>query len=247
MEKVNKEFFKSEYARSFGKQLTASKAAAIFTITDAFEKDPEMKSLRWLAYILATSMHESNDTFQPVVEGYWIKPDSKRVAALYEYYRKNNPGALKTIFPNGKTGTAYYGRGRVVQLTHSFNYRLASEKIYGDNRLFDNPDMIITDASCDLAVTFRGMLEGWFTGYRLNQFFPLSSNKANWRGARKIINGLDKATLIAGYAMKFYDCLEFEMQTKEAIVEVAEPEPDMAEALNGVDVLNGIADNIQKF
>ena len=36
-----------------------------------------MKSLRWLAYILATSMHESNDTFAPVVEGYWIKPESK--------------------------------------------------------------------------------------------------------------------------------------------------------------------------
>ena len=70
--------------------------------------------------------------------------------------------------------------------------------------------MIIRDASCDLAVTFRGMLEGWFTGYRLEQFFPLGSNKANWRSARKMINGLDKANLIAGYAMKFYDLLEWE-------------------------------------
>lgn len=209
MEQVNKPFFADEYKRLFGKALTSSKQAAIFAIVDAFNQDPEMKSLRWLAYILATSMHESNDTFQPVVEGYWIKPDSKRVGALYEYYRKNNPSALKTIFPNGKTGTAYYGRGRVVQLTHDFNYRLASEKLYGDNRLIDNPDMIINDAACDIAVTFRGMREGWFTGYKLNQFFPLSSDKANWKSARKIINGLDKANLIAGYAMKFYDCLEY--------------------------------------
>jgi len=210
MERINKEFFLAEYKRAFGKTLSEQKKQNIFTITDAFESDPEMKSLRWLAYILATSMHESNDTFAPVVEGYWIKPDAKRIAALYEYYRKNNPGALKTIFPNGRTGTAFYGRGRVVQLTHSFNYRLASEKIYGDMRLLNDPDMIIRDASCDLAVTFRGMLEGWFTGYRLGQFFPLSSDKANWKSARKIINGLDKANLIAGYAMKFYDCLEWE-------------------------------------
>jgi len=61
-----------------------------------------------------------------------------------------------------------------------------------------------------MSVTFKGMLEGWFTGYKLAQFFPLGSVKADWIGARKIINGLDKAKLIAEYAMKFYDCLRFE-------------------------------------
>jgi hypothetical protein len=207
---VNKDYFINNYHRLFGKKLSAVKQNNIFTIIDAFENDDAMKSLRWLAYILATSMHESNDTFAPVAEGYWIKPESKRVSSLYNYYTKNNPGALRTMFPNGKSGTAYYGRGRVVQLTHDFNYKLASLKIYGDLRLFNDPDMIINDAACDLAVTFRGMHEGWFTGYRLEQFFPLGSNKANWRSARKIINGLDKANLIAGYAMKFYDLLEWE-------------------------------------
>lgn len=207
---INKEYFSNNYHRLFGKKLGTAKQNNIFTIIDAFVIDDKMKSLRWLAYILATSMHESNDTFAPVAEGYWIKPESKRVSALYSYYTKNNPRALRTIFPNGKTSTAYYGRGRVIQLTHDFNYKLASLKIYGDLRLFNDPDMIINDPSCDMAVTFRGMREGWFTGHRLEQFFPLGSNKANWRGARKIINGLDKANLIAGYAMKFYDLLEWE-------------------------------------
>ena len=72
-----------------------------------------------------------------------------------------------------------------------------------------DPVIKLNDAACDMAVTIRGMREGWFTGHRLEQFFPLGSNKANWRGARKIINGLDKANLIAGYAMKFYDLLEW--------------------------------------
>ncbi|MBZ0204234.1 MAG: hypothetical protein K8I03_14560 [Ignavibacteria bacterium] len=210
MEKVNKAFFELEYGNQFGKGLKAGKRENIFRIIDAFESDPDMKSLRWLAYILATSMHESNDTFAPVVEGYWIKPESKRVASLYNYYAKNNPGALRTIFPNGKNGTAYYGRGRVVQLTHNFNYKLASEKVYGDDRLFKNPDLIIEDVNCDMSVTFKGMLQGWFTGRKLTQYFPLDSQKADWVNARKIINGLDKAKLIAGYAEKFYECLEWE-------------------------------------
>ncbi|MEO8514929.1 MAG: glycoside hydrolase family 19 protein, partial [Ignavibacteria bacterium] len=209
MEKLNKEYFENNYHRVFGRKISEEKKKNIFAITDAFVSDDDMKSLRWLAYILATSMHESNDTFAPVVEGYWIKPETKRVNALYNYYSKNNPGALKTIFPNGRTGAAYYGRGRVVQLTHDFNYKLASLKIYGDLRLYNNPDMIITDAACDMAVTFKGMLSGWFTGYKLEQFFPLGSNKANWAGSRKIINGMDRANLIAGYAMKFYDLLEW--------------------------------------
>lgn len=209
-QQVDKEHFVNNYHRHFGKKLTETKKNNIFVITDAFAGDESMKSLRWLAYILATSMHESNDTFAPVAEGYWIKPESKRVTALYNYYRKNNPAALRTIFPNGKSGTAYYGRGRVVQLTHDFNYKLASLKIFGDLRLYNDPDMMINNAACDLAVTFRGMLEGWFTGFRLEQFFPLGSNKANWRSARRIINGLDKANLIAGYAMKFYELLEWE-------------------------------------
>lgn len=254
MNKINKEFFIDNYRRLFGKALTTAKEQAIFIIINAFEADEKMKSLRWLAYILATSMHESNDTFEPVVEGYWIKPDSKRVNALYNYYAKNNPGALKTIFPNGRDGHAYYGRGRVVQLTHDFNYKLASLKIYGDKRLFNNPDMIVKNAECDLKVTFRGMLEGWFTGFRLEQFFPLGSNKANWRGARKIINGLDKAGLIADYAMKFYDLLEWDDVAINEPVEIEGGVPSeseikndiaatLAEAKNGQDILNGYADN----
>ncbi len=207
---LKKEYFTNNYNRVFGKKLSEDKKKNIFHITDAFEADADMKSLRWLAYILATSMHESNDTFAPVVEGYWIKPDSKRVNALYNYYLKNNPGALKTIFPNGKNGTAYYGRGRVVQLTHNFNYKNASIKLYGDSRLFNNPEMIISDINCDMSVTFRGMREGWFTGHKLERYFPLGFNKANWAGARKIINGMDKANLIAGYAIKFYELLEWE-------------------------------------
>lgn len=249
MSNINKEFFKTNYPRVFGRALPSKKFGFIEKIIDAFDKCSFMVSLRWLAYILATAMHESNDTFEPVAEGYWIKPDSKRVNALYNYYSKNNPGALRTIFPNGKNGTAYYGRGRVVQLTHDFNYKLASLEIYGDLRLYNNPDMILTDPECDMLVTFNGMYKGWFTGRKLQDFFPLGSSSSNPVSARKIINGLDKANLIAGYYKRFYDLLEFEDEEKPETTVIEEiPDPEMitaelAEAVNGQDLLNGYADN----
>lgn len=249
MSTVNKIHFINNYPVVFGRSLPVKKFGLIEKIIDAFDTCAFMVSLRWLAYVLATSMHESNDTFEPVKEGYWIKPESKRVNALYNYYLKHNPGALRTIFPNGKNGTAYYGRGRVVQLTHDFNYKKASLEIYGDLRLFDNPDMIITDPECDMLVTFPGMYKGWFTGYKLSQFFPLGSNKSNPVSARKIINGLDKANLIAGYYTKFYDLLEFNDEIKPAdnvAEEIPDPvkiEAEIAEAVNGQNILNGIADN----
>lgn len=86
MNRINKEYFINNYHRLFGKKLSEEKKNNIFLITDTFEADEEMKSLRWLAYILATGMHESNDTFKPVVEGYWIKPEAKRLNVLYNYY-----------------------------------------------------------------------------------------------------------------------------------------------------------------
>jgi len=116
MNAIDKKYFQEQYPKIFGKKLPETRMMNIFLIIDAFDRSDEMKSLRWLAYILASSMHESNDTFAPVVEGYWIKPESKRISALYNYYLKNNPNALRTIFPNWKHGIAYYGRGRLFSL-----------------------------------------------------------------------------------------------------------------------------------
>ena len=44
----------------------------------------------------------------------------------------------------------------------------------------------------------RGMTEGLFTGKRLSDYLP-----GNYTWARRVINGNDKATTIAGYARHF--------------------------------------------
>jgi hypothetical protein len=52
-----------------------------------------------------------------------------------------------------------------------------------------------------------GMAKGTFTRHKLNMYFD--DDTSNWVGARRIINGSDKANLIAGYAIKFYDALQY--------------------------------------
>lgn len=147
-----------------------------------------------MAYMLATIKHETNNTFYPVMEGYYLK--SNRIAALYAYYRKHNPGALSTIFPNGADQPTYEGRG-YVQITHKSNYSM-----FG---IVDTPEKALEPETA-YKIMERGMANGIFTGRRLQD--SVNENETDYYEARRVINGKDKASLIAGYAEDFAVCIE---------------------------------------
>lgn len=136
---------------------------------------------RKIAYVLATVYHETDKTMQPIEE--YGKGKDKR------YGNKDST-----------TGHVYYGRG-YVQLTWRSNYQRADEELKFD--LVNYPEHALVP-SVALAITIKGMDEGWFTGKKLDDYF---NEKTDFVNARKIINGLDKAALIAGYAEKFYKAL----------------------------------------
>jgi predicted chitinase len=94
-------------------------------------------------------------------------------------------------------GTTYYGRG-LVQLTWEDNYRKMGDKLGID--LVDDPDRAL-DVDTAVAIIFVGMTNGMFTGKSYNDY--LTKKKTDYVQARRIINALDKAALIAGYARKF--------------------------------------------
>lgn len=222
MQKVDKEFFKQRFPEVFKVPLKLSQEQGIFKIIDTFDLDDEMPSLRWLADILGTSAKESNWSFTPVVEGYYL-PEKSRVMSLWNYYKKNNPDAIHSIFPNvvlGENGrpvsfgNCYYGRGAVTQLTHEGNYERASSEIFNDNRLVENPDLVL-DLETDMRITFKGMREGWFTGHTLEEFYPIENRIAKWVQSRRIINGLNCANEIAEYKIDFYKCLKFVGDTEQ--------------------------------
>ncbi len=101
--------------------------------------------------------------------------------------------------PYGPSG--FWGRG-YVQLTWDYNYRKAGEELGVD--LLHHPELALRP---DIAaqVMFRGMAEGWFTGRKLADYFHGSVRDP--KGARRIINGTDKAAVIAGYHGKFLKAL----------------------------------------
>jgi hypothetical protein len=128
------------------------------------------------AYCLATCWHESAHTMKPVRE--------------YggETYLKSKP-----YYP-------YVGMG-YVQLTWKANYQKASAKVGVD--LVANPQLAL-DPQYAAPILVIGMQEGWFTGKKLSDYITLQSS--DFTNARRIVNGTDKAAIIAGYA-KQYDAL----------------------------------------
>lgn len=169
-------------------------------ILDEWERR-KLTDLRWLAYMLATAYHETAHTMQPIRE--------------YGRGKGRKYGAKDTA-----TGQIYYGRG-FVQLTWKDNYRKAGEVLGVD--LINEPDRAM-ELPIATAILFDGMIHGWFTGKSLRDFFPSDGN-GEWRAARKIINGTDRAELISGYALTFLAALDAAEEAAEKPAEAAPPVP----------------------
>ncbi len=70
--------------------------------------------------------------------------------------------------------------------------------------LVENPDLLL-DMNISVRSVFFAMTEGLITGKKLSDYF--TESKAQWVDARRIVNGLDRASQIASYGNKFLRCL----------------------------------------
>ncbi len=100
-------------------------------------------------------------------------------------------------------GVKFHGRG-YVQLTGRTNYQDMTNRLGVD--LVNNPDLALNVDNA-VKIIFEGMMKGTYTGKKLADYF--NPNKEDWRNARRIVNGTDKATLIAGYGRKFYGAISY--------------------------------------
>lgn len=158
--------------------------------------------LNWTAYGLATAYHETAHTLQPIKE----MGGAVYFARMYDP-QGNRPAvaqALGNTIPGD--GARFCGRG-YVQLTGRALYVRADGALKLGGELVVNPDLALTP-SIAAQIMRRGMEEGWFTGRRLAQMLPDSpSMRAAFMEARSIINGEDRAGLIADYALNFQAAL----------------------------------------
>lgn len=187
-------FFASIRSSLFKTGLKQKQVEGINAILDRWEASG-LIDLRWLAYMLATTYHETAKTMQPIEEygkgkGYRYGKKLKRSGVAYA-----TPDKL------------YYGRG-YVQLTWYENYETMGRLLGLD--LLSNPELAL-HPNIASQIMFEGMTKGNsqfgdFTGKSLENYF--NDKKEDWVNARRIINGTDKSDLIAGYGKRFYNALK---------------------------------------
>ncbi len=186
------------YARKapFGGRLSTAQVQGVEALLDACVLYAVI-DLRWIAYILATAFHETGGTMQPVREAFG-KSDADTIARLDKAWAA---GKMKQVTkPYWRDG--WFGRG-FVQLTFLANYVKMGARLGLD--LVKNPSLMLEIVPAAKACVV-GMYEGMFTGKKLSDYFSQFVNDAI--EARRIVNGKDKAKLIATYHKAFLDALE---------------------------------------
>ncbi|HRN61182.1 MAG TPA: glycoside hydrolase family 19 protein [Luteimonas sp.] len=200
MSRINRDFFFQQVRGVlFEGRLRQGQVEGLSTILDYWGAKLATRDDRWLAYALATTHHETDRKMQPILE-YGSNAYKRR---MYDVAGSNPSRAARNGNTSEGDGVRYAGRG-YVQLTWKNNYRRAGQAIGRD--LVDAPDdAMLPEVAVE--IMFRGMVAGWFTGRRLADYFTPTTG--DWRNARRIINGLDKADLINGHAQKYYSALSY--------------------------------------
>ena len=89
-----------------------------------------------------------------------------------------------------------------MQLTWYENYERMG-RILGIP-LLEHPELAL-DTEISAKILVVGMTKGLFTGKKLADYF--NSEKEDWINARRIVNGLDRASDIANHSKKFLHCI----------------------------------------
>ncbi|MFA5508158.1 MAG: hypothetical protein WC314_20115 [Vulcanimicrobiota bacterium] len=144
-----------------------------------------IKNKAQLAYILATTVHESG-------AGKYME----EIASGSAYEGRRDLGNTQS-----GDGTRYKGRG-YVQITGRNNYRDWSKRLGID--LVGNPQAA-SNPETAAKILVGGMRMGTFTGKKLDDY--INGSKTDFTGARRIVNGTDKAGTFAQTAQRILQAM----------------------------------------
>ncbi len=215
---MDKKVFFDRIRPLFGGRFKASQVSGVEVLLDIWQKRYAQYDIRWLAYCLATTFHETARTMQPIEE----YGSNARANRLYGVEGSNPNRARRHGNTKRGDGARYKGRG-YVQLTWKTNYeragRILNDDLVGDPELALRPEYAAR-------ILYQGCMEGWFTGHKLSDH--LTDTKTDYKNARRIINGTDKMKTIAVYAGEFETALRaaFEGEADPWTPPEAPPEPD---------------------
>jgi predicted chitinase len=201
---INRSFFLSQSRLTlFDGAMSAAQKAGLSAILDRWEAEMPAADDRWLAYMLGTAHHETGRTMQAVRETFAASDDQ----AIARLNRSFNAGRLPWVrtpyWHKDAAGKSWLGRG-LVQITHKTNYQKLGTLIGVD--LVADPGRAMS-LPVAIAIMFTGMTRGSFTGKKLADYFQ--GSRSDWRNARRIINGTERAELVASYARQYYAAISY--------------------------------------
>ncbi len=156
-------------------------AQGLAFLVQSVSADTDWALSQHVAYFLATIKWETAHTFQPIDEH-----------GSDDYFNRRYQGRLGNDRPGD--GARYHGRG-YVPLTGRVNYHTVGRRL--GIPLEDEPNRA-KDPGIAYRIAADGMRGGWFTGKGLTSYIKAES--VDYRNARRIINGLDRADEIAALA-----------------------------------------------
>lgn len=196
-------FFNAVRANLYAGALSQAQVNALEAINAAWEQYGDGDD-RKLAYIFAVAHHET-------AQFKYMREIWGPTKAQKGYEGRADLG--NTLAGDGKK---FAGRG-FVQLTGRRNYADWSKRLGLD--LVKEPSLVESYPVAS-RILVQGSMLGTFTGKKLGDYF---GDNADWAGARRVINGTDKAQMIGHYAMSF--CAALLASRHEAAKPVPAPIP----------------------
>ena len=193
----------------FNGSLTEEQVAGMEVIFNAWSQPKYIgNDLRWLAYIFATAYWETAHTMQPVIETFnpaydTANPSVETAIARLEtsFSAGHLPWVQIPYWRKDVDGMSWLGRG-YPQVTHKENYLKAEQRT--GIKFTSDPSLMLVPENAVL-VMFDGMINGWFSGKKLGDYF--STRVSDPVGARHIINGNDHADDLANIYTQFFRAL----------------------------------------
>lgn len=161
--------------------------------------------LSWMASVLGQVYHETGHTMEPVKE-------RGSHAYLDQYDTGEKAARLGNTPEDDDDGQLYAGRGD-IQITGRRNYRFATQRLRELGFLTMAQDLektpeLALEPRISAAIAVFGCLEGWFTGKSLQTYLQSPATEKQFQNARRVVNGTDKAAVIAAYCVIFQAALQ---------------------------------------
>lgn len=224
--------------RQWRGSVTQQQFKGLTFLLDCIESDRFITRISWASYMLATTMHETAFTFMPIHE-YGGK------SYFINRYGSQTRIGKKLGNDTPEEGADYAGQG-YVQTTGESNYEASEDALRREYPAliadFEREtgkrfDLTVGDQPNDkddpknamhpkiaYAIMSYGMRSGMFTSKTLSNY--LNERETDYVGARRIINGTDKAATIAGYAKSFEAILKVSLIKSNPVPAIVQTESE---------------------